>query len=699
MNLRLLRQIQDTSSGARLTLRPPPGKPNGMSAQSDLSGSLLHPGARLLDRYELIKELGRGGMGVVWLTRDDALGIECACKFLPDLLRQDRASLDELRDEARRNLRLTNENIVRIYDFIDGDQIAGISMEYVDGETLSSKKASSPYRHLEATELFPLIRQLCVALHYAHTGPRIVHRDLKPANLMVTRDGRLKITDFGIARSISDSFSRVSNAQPSSGTLVFMSPQQLMGEPPRPTDDIYSVGSTIYDLLTTKPPFHTGSVAVQVLQVRPPSMMERREQMQIPGQPIPAVWEDVVAACLAKDPSQRPATALEIINRLEAGLAVSAYDHSITVTQHMPTETATAQAAPPVAPNPPTAYHTPPSAHNTPPFPPPLVPSPSAIVPAPPQYPTPLPPPTNPPTYYPTPPPPEPQRGGNGVLIGLLVFGLLVAIAAAGFFALKDRILPVAENSTPSPRVAPVITTPTPENTKPGKIMVNTIPSGARVYVDGRDVGTSPVTMSDAGVGEHRVRVEKAEYENLEIVVIVQGGQIADPGTLHLVSVPKPAAPPTIVQVPIPSTKTETYTPPPPPPPAVDDLGEAAINEVAARYLSSTQRRDVNSHMSCYTNPVDYYDEGTLSTTRLRASIKNNFETWPYFDLSLVGSRIESTGDPIEKILHVDYRFTARSGRKVSSGLAHDSLTVRKYSDGVYIRRVRQVVTNRQKNW
>jgi serine/threonine protein kinase len=289
-------KIQGTGVDARGATRPAsgltlclePAKSAPMAVPPEISGSLLRSGNLILGRYELIRELGRGGMGVVWLARDRTLQIDLALKFLPDVLRQDRASLDELRDEAVRNLRLTNEHIVRTYDFIEGDGIAGITMEFVDGSTLAGLKVERPQKQLQVAELLPLVRQLCEALHYAHTQPKVVHRDLKPANLMVTKDGRLKVTDFGIARSISDSFSRVSNAQPTSGTLMFMSPQQLMGEPPRPSDDIYSVGATLYDLLTSKPPFFSGSIQAQVLQATPQALRRTAGDASAAGRRDPA---------------------------------------------------------------------------------------------------------------------------------------------------------------------------------------------------------------------------------------------------------------------------------------------------------------------------------------------------------------------------------------------------------------------------
>jgi len=157
------------------------------------------------------------------------------------------------------------------------------------------------------------------ALEYAHDHGLIVHRDLKPSNLMVDSRSRLKITDFGIARSISDSVSRVSVRQPgaTSGSPPYMSPQQVLGEPASVSDDIYSLGATLYDLLTGKPPFFSGNIYRQIEDVVPPSMADRRQVLEVANAAaIPEIWEETVAACLAKNPADRPGSAREVWERI-----------------------------------------------------------------------------------------------------------------------------------------------------------------------------------------------------------------------------------------------------------------------------------------------------------------------------------------------------------------------------------------------
>src|SRR5437868_6217455 len=273
-------------------------------------------GQKVFGRYTLIKILGRGGMGIVWLARDDELERDVALKFLPDIIVHDRALLDELKRETRRSLELTHKNIVRINDFVFDQRSACISMEYVDGDTLSNLRGEKEQKVFEPNDIANWTSQLCDALDYAHNQARIVHRDLKPANLMVNRSGDLKVSDFGIARNLGDTASRLTMEQGRSGTLVYMSPQQLDGERGTHLDDIYSLGATLYDLLTSKPPFYAGNIDRQIHERVAPSMTERRKELDIDPALVPQVWEDTVAACLAKDPAKRPQSTAEVANRL-----------------------------------------------------------------------------------------------------------------------------------------------------------------------------------------------------------------------------------------------------------------------------------------------------------------------------------------------------------------------------------------------
>jgi len=284
---------------------------------SDVTQREFVGGQKLFGRYTLIKILGRGGMGIVWLAHDEELERDVALKFLPDLIIHDASVLSDLKRETRRCLELTHKNIVRIYDFVHDERSGCISMEYIDGDTLSSLRCDKERKVFETAELTDWMSQLCDALDYAHNHAHVIHRDLKPANLMVNQRGELKVSDFGIARSLGDSMSVITMAGGRSGTLSYMSPQQLEGERGTHLDDIYSLGASAYELLTSKPPFYVGNIDRQIREKIPPSMTERRKEFEIEAEPIPALWEEWVAACLAKDPARRPQSIAEITRQLQ----------------------------------------------------------------------------------------------------------------------------------------------------------------------------------------------------------------------------------------------------------------------------------------------------------------------------------------------------------------------------------------------
>ena len=272
----------------------------------------LREGQRVFERYVLEEMAGHGCMGTVWRARDKTLDRIVALKFLPDRLYRDTAARDELKRETRRCLELAHPNIVRVHDFLEDGDMAAIAMEYVDGLNLSELRMERPSRCFKPEELSVWVTELCAAIDYAHAAGRCLHRDLRPDSLMVNSLGALKVTDFG--------FGSNTRGQVDGATLGYMSPQQIIGEPASPSDDIYAVGATLYELLTGKPPFYGDDLSTQISEVIPESMAERRRNSGLPESTVPAAWEDTIAACLAKDPQWRPASGNEIAYRL--GLAV-----------------------------------------------------------------------------------------------------------------------------------------------------------------------------------------------------------------------------------------------------------------------------------------------------------------------------------------------------------------------------------------
>lgn len=258
-------------------------------------------------RFQLQRILGRGGMGVVWLAQDEKANRQVALKFMPDIVAGNASALQDMRRETRNGIKLSHQNVVTMYDLVEENESAAIIMEYVKGGNLDAMRRNQPNQVFESATLEPYVNQLLDALDYAHNVAKMVHRDLKPANLMVDANDVLKVADFGIARNLKDTVSRISMKLNGAGTLSYMSPQQMMGENPTPMDDIYAIGATIYELMTAKPPFYTGDIATQVDSRIPPRMSERRQEYGIRGLTIPEAWENVVAACLEKRAEDRPA--------------------------------------------------------------------------------------------------------------------------------------------------------------------------------------------------------------------------------------------------------------------------------------------------------------------------------------------------------------------------------------------------------
>lgn len=259
-------------------------------------------------------------MGVVWRARDEKLERVVALKFLPETVAADTEAVRDLKRETRRCLDLTHANIVRVYDFVEENGTVAIGMEFVLGQSLAKRKAEAPSGCLSVVELTPIVGQLCEALDYAHHRAKIVHRDLKPANVLVAQDGEVKVTDFGIARSLSESSTRLTGVGgDTSGTIPYMSPQQVRGQKPTEADDIYALGATLYELLTSKPPFFRGdpfTLMKQIAEEAPRPLAQQREELEVTGAPFPPAWEETIMACLAKDPKGRPKSVAEVAKRL-----------------------------------------------------------------------------------------------------------------------------------------------------------------------------------------------------------------------------------------------------------------------------------------------------------------------------------------------------------------------------------------------
>lgn len=271
-------------------------------------------------RYILQDLLGVGGMGSVWRAREVSLRREVALKFLPLSITRDEQAREDLKKEVLLSQELSHPNIIRVHNFEEDQILAAIAMELVDGKPLNRLKAERPNSVFSVAELTPWIEQLCAALGYAHRLD-IIHRDLKPGNIMISTKGQVKVVDFGIAASVSEATTRTvpQSAYGHGGTLAYMSPQQARGEKPTAADDLYSLGATLYDCLTGKPPFFRGEVYAQVLEAAPPPLNTRLAEVDPQLPRVPAYWEETILACLAKKREERPASAEAVARLLVRG--------------------------------------------------------------------------------------------------------------------------------------------------------------------------------------------------------------------------------------------------------------------------------------------------------------------------------------------------------------------------------------------
>jgi len=258
---------------------------------------MLHVGSTLSERYILREVIARGGMGEVWRAEDTELGRPVAIKTLLPALSGDPGFAQRFRTEVRAMAVLSDPAIVEIQDFGSSDGIDYIVMRYVEGESLRS--LMSREGPLAPDRAMSLIAQAAAALHLAHEQG-IVHRDVKPSNLMVRPDGRVVLTDFGIARMVDTT--RMTEAGSVLGTVTYLAPEQITGDPVSPATDVYALGVVAYECLAGVPPFNSReplAVAMSHTRDEPPPLPEHA--------PFPV--RRIVLRALAKSPADRWPTA------------------------------------------------------------------------------------------------------------------------------------------------------------------------------------------------------------------------------------------------------------------------------------------------------------------------------------------------------------------------------------------------------
>src|SRR5512140_2513989 len=267
-------------------------------------------------RYRIIRKLGAGGMANVYLAEDQELGRRVAIKILDDRHAADDSFIERFRREAKNAAGLSHPNIVSIYDRGEAEGTYYIAMEYLSGRSLKERVVSRGPTPIEIATDYT--RQMLAALGFAHRNG-IVHRDIKPHNVVVDADGRLKVTDFGIARS---GASQMTEAGSIIGTAQYLSPEQARGAPVDQRSDVYSLGIVLYEMLTGKVPF-TGDTPLEIAMKHLSSVPER------PSDERPEVSQDldaIVLRSLAKHPEDRYESAEEMdadLARVAKGAHVS----------------------------------------------------------------------------------------------------------------------------------------------------------------------------------------------------------------------------------------------------------------------------------------------------------------------------------------------------------------------------------------
>lgn len=255
----------------------------------------------LAGRYKVLRRLGEGGMGSVWLAEDLKLDSrKVAIKMLPAVLAGKKAAYKQVKQEALMAMKLSHPNIATVRAFEEEDGNPFLVMDYIEGQGLDDILAEKG--KLSEEETLRLLTPVAAALDYAH-GQGVVHRDVKPGNVIVRKDGTPFVLDFGIAREIQETMTRVTGKF-SSGTLLYMSPEQLRGRAPKAAQDVYSFAVVAYECLTGRPPFYRGAVEDQIKNEPPEDLKE--------GVASEGLRKGIMAG-LAKVPEERPGSCAGVL--------------------------------------------------------------------------------------------------------------------------------------------------------------------------------------------------------------------------------------------------------------------------------------------------------------------------------------------------------------------------------------------------
>src|SRR5881409_1071992 len=469
--------------------------PTGVRAEAPDIAEIDMVRQELNEEYEILEELGRGGMAIVFKAKEKQLDREVAIKVLPFSLAFDKEFVERFQREARTSAKLEHPNIIPIYRVGKSGRVIYFVMKFLRGKPLSSVLAARG--SLPPLEIRKILAEVARALAYAHKK-EIVHRDIKPDNIMFDEHGHAVVTDFGIAKAASGG--KLTGTGMSIGTPHYMSPEQAKAQPLDGRSDIYSLGVVAYQCLTGSVPFRSEesfSIGYKhIMEEIPTPPLDSPEKRQL---------FEVVRKMMAKTPTQRFQNADELIGVLEGG-------RSVTFTTDATQAMASMAGGPRIA----TAPTTPlPRATGT------RTPVPSGA-----------------------PVLPVAEQPRRSVLAGLLVWLLIVGavFGGGGFYAYKQGLifakpapppapaeslaaLDSAARKDSTPAVAhvdstradtsrtPTVRTPVAPPGTPGRLVLQNVPQGARVLIEGQQVRG---TQLDLPAGVHHVTIRAAGYQTYD---------------------------------------------------------------------------------------------------------------------------------------------------------------------------------------
>ena len=467
--------------------------PTGVRAEAPDIAEIDMVRQELKEEYEILEELGRGGMAIVFKAKEKQLEREVAIKVLPFSLAFDKEFVERFQREARTSARLEHPNIIPIYRVGKSGRIIYFVMKFLRGKPLSNILATRG--SLPPAEIKKILAEVGRALAYAHKK-EIVHRDIKPDNIMFDEHGHAVVTDFGIAKAASGG--KLTGTGMSIGTPHYMSPEQAKAQPLDGRSDLYSLGVVAYQCLTGGVPFDgedSFSIGYKhIMEEIPTPPLENPEKRQL---------FEIVRKMMAKTPAQRFQNADELVSVLESGRSVS---FTTDATMAMPSLTGARLASAPPTPLPRATGTRPPATADE-----------------------------------------APRRSVlSGLLLWLIIVGAV--FGGGGFYAYKQGLIfakdkggtgdsPVVPGNTArdTTRLAAGDTSkqggdtshgtqppPPPAPGEPGKLVLQNVPAGARISIEGQPVRGTQV---DLPPGVHRLTVRAAGYQTYERQVIITPGE------------------------------------------------------------------------------------------------------------------------------------------------------------------------------